>query len=351
LTINTPRTQILRVIIILALALSATGPVLASSVTLTTVLGDVVIELYDEETPETVANFLNYVRDGDFNSSFIHRSVNDFIIQGGGFTYIDAAVSAIPKDPPVINEPGISNLRGTIAMAKVSGNANSATSQWFINLGDNSGGLDNQNGGFTVFGKVLGDGMQVVDAIAALPIVNASGFFGELPVIDHVSGEPIQEENLVMMDVLENSEFVINQGLNDTWYNIETDGQGFFIIVYPSIKVMFLTWFTYDTVRPDESTPFMLGEPGHRWLTAQGNYDGNKAELTITMTKGGIFDSALPAPVSTADGTIVVEFADCEAGTVSYDIPSIDSQGIVPIQRVVPDNIALCEELAEPIAQ
>ena len=198
MTINTPRALILRVIIILALALSATGPVLASSVTLDTVLGEVVIELYDDETPETVANFLNYVRDGDFNSSFIHRSVNDFIIQGGGFTYSDAGESPIPKDPPVINEPGISNLRGTIAMAKAPGDANSATSEWFINLGDNSGNLDNQNGGFTVFGKVLGDGMQVVDAIAALPIVNASGFFGELPVIDFTSGDAIQGENLVL---------------------------------------------------------------------------------------------------------------------------------------------------------
>jgi peptidyl-prolyl cis-trans isomerase A (cyclophilin A) len=351
LTIKTPRAQILRVVIILVLALAATSPVLASSVTLQTVLGDVVIELYDDETPETVANFLNYVRDGDYNSSFIHRRVNDFIIQGGGFTYIDDSVDPVPKDPSVINEPGISNLRGTIAMAKVPGDANSATSQWFINLGDNSENLDSQNGGFTVFGEVAGDGMEVVDAIAALPTVNAGEAFTDLPVIDFSSGDTIQEENLVLMDVIENSEFVINQGLNDTWYNIETNGQGFFIIVYPSIKTMFLTWFTYDTVRPDESTPFMLGEPGHRWLTAQGNYDGNRAELTITMTRGGIFDSGVPTPVSTADGTIMVEFADCKAGTVSYNIPSIDSQGIVPIQRVVADNIALCEELAELIAQ
>jgi hypothetical protein len=143
----------------------------------------------------------------------------------------------------------------------------------------------------------------------------------------------------------------LNAGLNDAWFNPATSGQGFFVIVFPDIKQVFMGWFAYDTERPAGDATAMLGEPGHRWLTAQGNYDGNRAELTVTMTKGGIFDSGVPAPVSTADGTIVVEFAGCEAGTVSYDIPSIDSQGIVPIQRVVADNIALCEELAELIAQ
>jgi cyclophilin family peptidyl-prolyl cis-trans isomerase len=337
--------------IVMSISLLVCLPARASSVTLKTVLGDVVIEMYDEQTPATVANFLNYVRDGDYNSSFIHRSDPGFVIQGGGFTFIENAIVAVPTDSPVQNEPGISNTRGTIAMAKLSGDPNSATSQWFINLADNSGLLDDQNGGFTVFGKVSEDGMAVVDAIAALPTWPFQPPFGEIPLIDYSGTPPVVESDFVLMDVVENSDFEINQGLNDSWYNIATNGQGFVIVTYPELKTMFLTWFTYDTARPGESVPYMLGEPGHRWMTAYGTYEGNRAELAITMTSGGVFDSAEPAVENAADGTMVVEFENCGKGVVRYDITSVNRQGEVPIERVTPDNIALCEALSEPVAQ
>ena len=86
------------------------------------------------------------------------------------------------------NEPFISNIRGTIAMAKLGGDPNSATSQWFINLADNSANLDTQNGGFTVFGHVTGNGMSVADAIAMLNRVNVGSPFDALPVRDYTSG-------------------------------------------------------------------------------------------------------------------------------------------------------------------
>jgi hypothetical protein len=114
---------------------------------------------------------------------------------------------------------------------------------------------------------------------------------------------------------------------------------------------MFLSWFTYDTERPDDSVSANLGDPGHRWLTAQGAFAGNEAVLDITITSGGIFDSGAPVLDKTPDGTMVVTFTGCNQGTVSYDIPSIGRQGVVPIQRVVPDNVALCEELNVPPAQ
>ncbi len=99
-----------------------------------------------------------------------------------------------------------------------------------------------------------------------------------------------------------------------------------------------------------ESIPAQLGEAGHRWLTAQGAYAGNQAVLDIHITRGGIFDASPPEPVQNADGTITIEFSNCNAGTVTYDIPSIGRQGVVPIERVAKDNVPLCEWLAaDPI--
>ena len=332
-------------LICLSIAALLSGPVFATNVIMQTPFGAVEIELFDEEAPETVANFLTYVNDGDYVNSFIHRSVPGFVVQGGGFTFVDGATVAIPTDPPVINEPGISNLRGTVAMAKVGGDPNSATSQWFFNLADNSANLDNTNGGFTVFGQVTGNGMDVIDQIAALQVWNGGGTFSELPLIDYSGSGQATEENMVMIDIEEANDFLINPGLNDAWKNPVTGGQGFLIVVYPQIEQIFIAWFTYDTVRPDDSVTAMLGEPGHRWLTAQGPYAGNKAVLNIFVTEGGIFDAGAPMPVTTQDGTLIIEFSDCTAGTITYDIPSVGRQGVIPIQRITPDNVALCEAL------
>lgn len=164
--------------------------------------GVIDIQLYDETAPLTVANFLSYVNSGAYTNSFIHRSLPGFVIQGGGYswdTVNNNGYFSVQTHAPVVNEFGASNLRGTIAMAKVAGDPNSATSQWFFNLADNSANLDSQNGGFTVFGQVIGNGMQVVDAIAALPRVNAGGDFGNLPLASPlVNG--YHADNLVMIN-------------------------------------------------------------------------------------------------------------------------------------------------------
>jgi peptidyl-prolyl cis-trans isomerase A (cyclophilin A) len=165
-----------------------------------TSFGNIDIELLDSVAPRTVANFMKYVNDGDFTNSFIHRSVPGFVIQGGGFTFVNGEVADVPTDPPVTNEFSRSNLRGTIAMAKLGGDPNSATSQWFFNLANNSASLDSQNGGFTVFGQVIGSGMNVVDAIAALPVWNAGTAFTELPLIGFSGIGNIRQENLVLIE-------------------------------------------------------------------------------------------------------------------------------------------------------
>ncbi len=144
------------------------------------------VRLFPFQTPITVANFRAYADAGEWDNTIIHRSIEDFIFQGGGFQ-ANASFTDVETLPPIQNEPGISNLRGTIAMAKLGGDPDSATSQWFFNLDDNSQNLDNQNGGFTVFGEVTNSsGLSNMDTIASFPAVNAAangGAFSDIPVM------------------------------------------------------------------------------------------------------------------------------------------------------------------------
>lgn len=161
-------------------------------------LGDIDVALLQSVAPATVANFFGYVNPGAYDNSFIHRSPPGFIIQGGGYKFVNNQVVTIPTNPPVVNEFHVSNKRGTLAMAKLGGQPNSATDQWFFNLSDaNAANLDSQNGGFTVFGRVInGAGLATMDTIAAVPIYNAGSPFDQLPLRNYVSGN-IQDQNLV----------------------------------------------------------------------------------------------------------------------------------------------------------
>lgn len=166
-------------------------------------MGQFCIELFETRTPITTANFRNYIDSGAYTNGIFHRSVPGFVIQGGGYKIVDGSsgktLTPVNKFAPIINEFKISNTRGTVAMAKVSNNPNSATSEWFVNLADNSQNLDFQNGGFTVFGRVIFDGMNIVDAIEKLPVTNLGGNFTETPIIDF-DGSQILVRNFVQID-------------------------------------------------------------------------------------------------------------------------------------------------------
>ncbi len=140
------------------------------------------------------------------------------------------------------------------------------------------------------------------------------------------------------------SSFAINAGMNDAWYNEDTDGQGFFITVFPDLGVVSLAWFTYDTALPPANAIANLGDAGHRWLTALGPISGAQSVMNIDIASGGIFDTKTDIS-HRSDGTITLTFSDCNAGTVEYNIPSINQQGTVEITRVVGDNIELCRTL------
>ena len=153
-------------------------------VRINTSLGYYSIELLDEIAPANVQNFLNYVNRDAYDATYLHRVLPGFVVQGGGFTF-QPFVGPVPvvADPPVVNEFNVSNTRGTVAMAKLDGDPDSATTQWFVSLVDNSGNLDANNGGFTVFGNVLGEGMDILDAIASLPTVNLGTNTPDAPFI------------------------------------------------------------------------------------------------------------------------------------------------------------------------
>jgi peptidyl-prolyl cis-trans isomerase A (cyclophilin A) len=166
-------------------------------VLLKTSQGDITLELYPDKAPKSVANFLQYVRDGFYNGTLLHRAIPGYLVQGGLYTR-----DLQPKRtrPAVASEAdnGLSNLRGTVAVAR-GADPNSGTAQFFFNLVDNRrldfvGSQSGLTWGYAVFGKVV-KGMDVVDKIAALPTRALGPFAGDVPnplvVIEeaHVIGE------------------------------------------------------------------------------------------------------------------------------------------------------------------
>jgi peptidyl-prolyl cis-trans isomerase A (cyclophilin A)/peptidyl-prolyl cis-trans isomerase B (cyclophilin B) len=156
-------------------ALAAT-PALAANpqVEFDTTAGVIKLELYPDAAPKTVANFLDYVKSGHYVGTQFHRVIDGFMIQGGGFTtefYQKPTKPPIPIESESSAKAGLKNVPGTIAMART-GDPNSATSQFFINVNDNArlnfSAATPQGYGYTVFGKVI-DGMDVVNKIAKAP--------------------------------------------------------------------------------------------------------------------------------------------------------------------------------------
>jgi cyclophilin family peptidyl-prolyl cis-trans isomerase len=235
-----------------------------------TSIGDIELELYDEDKPVTVTNFLYYVKTGYTNNMFIHRFVPNFVIQGG-LTYVanrqtSPSLQYITTQPAIVNEYSVgrtfSNTNGTIAMARVGGVVNSATSQWFINLGNNSG-LDNVDGGFTVFGRVI----RGYDVLASFSSTSpqkiwryslGSQPFTELPATRFTTGN-LTFDDLVYVDIT-----LLNVRLTNTGPNKQ--------ITWRSVKDK-VNYVEYTTVLPPA------------WQTLASPV-GNGNDLSVTDTAG-----------------------------------------------------------------
>ncbi len=165
-----------------ALTLGVSVSAYAQKVKLATSAGDIVIELDAAKAPKTVENFLKYVKSGHYDGTVFHRVIPGFMIQGGGMT-ADMTEKPTVAPIPLESRNGLSNVRGSVAMART-GEPNSATSQFFINVADNNrldAAAARDGNGYAVFGKVV-SGMEVVDKIRAVP-TGSKGPHSDVPTM------------------------------------------------------------------------------------------------------------------------------------------------------------------------
>ena len=248
-----------------------------------TSLGNFYLEMNDAQAPNTVANFLNYVNSGRYNSTFIHGAVGGTYIRGGGYVFngCSSGIAPIPTDAPIPAEAtGLSNLDGTIATLRPSANPDGASSQWFINLGDDPS-LDTRDGGYVVFGKVLGAGRSVVHDISnARPL--QLGFFNETPTLNYFEEQydcaKLSRDNLVqiiMSVVTEDQDQATanyDTASNTLDMNLDLGDQGFF-----NLSFAVTTEGAQATLLALESTITPLDMPVPNMAT----YNGLQGRLTL----------------------------------------------------------------------
>jgi plastocyanin len=228
---------------------------------------------------------------------------------------------------------------------------NSGAASGMVNVSFYASSDNNITTGDTLLGtkainNIAAGASQDIDESIDLPANLAAGDYFIGAIIDIDDSNLNNNTNVDAMSIFVFTVFTMNAGLNDAWFNPLTDGQGFFITIFPNLSFVSLAWFTYDTELPPLDATANLGDPGNRWITGAAGFIDNQAVINIVLTSGGLFDD--PTVVQRtepagADGTLILTFENCNSGTVEYNITAIDAQGTVPIQRVVTDNVALCE--------
>ncbi|MFT5371679.1 MAG: hypothetical protein ACI9R7_001209, partial [Lysobacterales bacterium] len=176
----------------------------------------------------------------------------------------------------------------------------------------------------------------------------------------------IMSEHLVFTNPSVVSNFEINAGVNDAWVTDGAPLQGLFVTAFPGLNLVFLAWFTFDSVplapaqemnqqflsqlSKSANSAATFGADDQRWVTALGSIDGSRAVLNAELTMGGAFNSSVPLPTQdTSYGTITLRFEDCSNATVDFEFPAASESGSFDIHRVLESNVALCESL-QPLA-
>ena len=320
------------------------------------------VELYDiqnksnQSTPITSNNFIQYVNDGSFDNTFIHRLVSDFVIQSGGYKVLSDSseagfsVSTIQSKGEIINEPGNANFIGSIAMAKISGKPNSATSEWFINLSDNNN-LDTQNEGFTVFGHILGDGINNPlllnqTGIETYPLdLQFTTTTVQLPTVPllNLDSNGLKIDNFFIINEIKSVDIRPDEISNK--YNLvvsATDLDGnqsnqYVIVTVNDIQGEILKGINGDeTLKGGIGNDVFQGNGGNDTIDGGEDYDiatysGNFADYTFDITNTIL--TVTDNRSATSDGTDTLSnierltFADKNALITSKEIKAIDALG------------------------
>ena len=291
---------------------------------ITTNQGVIDIRMFPAETPLHVNNFFRYADSGRYDNTIFHRSVDDFVVQGGGFSADFPDYEPIDTFATVQNEPGISNTRGTVALAKLGGDPNSGTSQFFFNISDNSENLDNQNGGFTVFAEIVGpSSLAVADAINDLMTIDASAVqtaFTDLPVTaDDVNPNAPAPDSVVIVEraaaLLQLTDTPQNQlgGVGNTAETSNPNGQGTVRIIDlsggrpgPVTNFLNIQWGPSGTI----NTLTITGEPRNDFAIQIQDADvrslndlrpASASNLKFIAAEGALTNIRLAAPIEGFD--------------------------------------------------
>lgn len=200
------------------------------------------------------------------------------------------------------------------------------------------------------FHDVIADDGSFGNTAAGAPWEFSQTFDSAGEVLVHCSihsspGASINTNMNARITVVQGPSFTINQGLSGAWFNPATNGQGVLFDIEPDSQFIFGAVFTYET-----AVGAKLGAPEHRWLTLQGNYQGDTAQLPVFVTSGGVFDQ--PVPTSTESiGNATLIFESCTSATLGYELDDPPLSGSIPLQRVIAGTEALCEQLEATAAE
>ena len=264
------------------------------------------------------------------------------------FTHTFSSVDEVPYHCTIHSSPGGSSMNGNISVVAVDENQ-PPTANFSFNCTaldcDFTDTSSDSDGTIASWSWDFDDGASSSARNPGHSYAAAGTYTVILTATDN-DGAQDSTNRMVIVSVSLPDPIAINIGMTDAWFDPNTDGQGQLIVVWEGIKFIFMAWFTFDTERPPDDVLAILGAAGQRWITAQGPYDGDTATLEAFLTSGGVFDSEEPPAVIDPEpiGTITIKWTSCNAGTLTYDFPSLGLMGEIAIERVVvADHHEICE--------